>query len=170
MSEAFSLAPEPDTSRVPRRDGQSQAPVAVDRNQAMQRAMDAQAAKPPPPPPEPERPPDPAVELIKPLEEMPKWESEHVFKLAHPVRTTRGMITEITMRAPNGGDVFEIGGLPTRTQWMPSGMTVEMDTERFKRWALRLTNLDANTINACAARDVRAMYEWLNAELNQAGN
>jgi hypothetical protein len=179
MSEAFSRGPEPDTSRVPRREGQSQAPQVaphvqrvINDNPALQRAIQAQEAKGPPPPPEPERPPDPAVELIRPLEEMPKWEAERIFKLARAVpRPGYGDIREVRMRTPNGLDVFEIGGLPTRTQWTQTGMTIEMDADRFKRWVQRLAvGVDIATLYTIPARDMRAIYEWLNNELNQAGN
>jgi len=174
MSEAYQRAPEPDTSRVPRRDGQSMAPhvaAAVERNPALARAIEAQSNKPQAEP-EIQRPPDPAVELIKPLTEMPEWEPEHTFRLSRPINQPgHGTIREVKMRAPSGLDVFEIGGLPTRTQWTPGGMTVEMDTERFKRWVQRLTvSVDLQTLYTIPARDMRAIYEWLNGELNQAGN
>ena len=50
-------------------------------------AMEAQLNKPPP---EPERPPDPEEELAAPLNALPKWEAEHVFKLATPVQAANG--------------------------------------------------------------------------------
>lgn len=178
MSEAFSRAPEPDTSRVPRREGQSQAPVVegrpahvqdvVNRNQALQRAIEREGSKPPP---EPERPPDPEATLAAPLDALPKWESERVFTLATSVQSSNGsMVTQIKMRAPQGLDVFEVGGMPTKTNWTQSGMSVDMDTERFKKWLTRLSNVDMNTINRIPARDLRSIFEWLNTELNQAGN
>lgn len=176
MSEAFNRAPEPDTSRAPRRDGQSQAPQVaphvarvVNENPALARAIEAQQSKPAP---EPERPPDPAAELIKPLTEMPKWESEKLFRLSAPVRSSNGAtVTEVRMRAPVGADIFEVGGLPTKTQWTPGGMNVDMDIDRMKRWFSRLAiDADMTVLNRAPARDVRGIYEWLIGELNQAGN
>jgi hypothetical protein len=134
----------------------------------MQRAMEAQLNKPPP---EPERPPDPEVTLAAPLDALPKWEAERVFKLATPVQATGGgNITEIKLRAPAGLDVFEVGGMPTKTQWTAGGMSVDMDVDRFRKWIMRLASVDMHTINRIPARDLRAMFEWLNTELNQAGN
>ena len=176
MSDA---APLPDTSRVPRREGQSHGPPPVTasptrENQALkyavaaqkQKAEEAQAVPPP------EQRVDPEVELAKPLDALPKWEPEHTFKLTNPVQRANGtVVTEVKLRAPNGLDMFEVGGLSTKTQWNPQGMTVEMDPERTKKWLSRLAvDVDMPTLYRAPARDIRAMFEWLTTELQQAGN
>ena len=111
--------------------------------------------------------------MAKPLAALPKWEAEHTFVLSHPVVRLNGggEITEVRLRGPNGLDMFEVGGLPTKTKWGPSGMTVEMDPERTKKWIGRLAiGVDAQTVFRAPARDIRAMFEWLTTELQQAGN
>jgi hypothetical protein len=134
----------------------------------MQRAMEAQINKPPP---EPERPPDPEATLAAPLDALPKWEAERLFILSAPVQSNNGStVTQIKMRAPQGLDVFEVGGMPTKTNWTSTGMSVEMDIDRFRKWLTRLSNVDLGTLNRVPARDIRSIFEWLNTELNQAGN
>lgn len=177
MSEPTSRAPEPDTSRVTLRRSRSGPPAVEDRaqraimdNPSLARAVEAQQNRPPP---EPERPPDPEVELAKPLDKLPEWEPEHTFNLAAPVRLSdgSGTINSVRMRAPSGLDVLEVGGMPTKTRWDQQGMTVEMDTDRFKKWVARLAiGVDMHTLNRIPGRDMRAIYEWLNNELNQSGN
>lgn len=174
MPEMTARAPEPDTSRVPRRSGESQPPQSASPrvSEATQRALDAVAARGGLQPPAPEPPPDPEVEMAKPLDAMPKWEAEHTFTLSHPVQRPDGsQVHEVRLRGPNGLDMFEVGGLPTKTKWEPSGMTVEMDPERLKKWIGKLAiGVDAPTVFRAPARDIRAMFEWLNTELQQAGN
>ena len=60
--------------------------------------------------------------------------------------------------------------MPTKTQWTQGGMSVDMDVDRFRKWLQRLASVDMLTINRIPARDLRAIFEWLNTELNQAGN
>jgi len=110
-------------------------------------------------------------EIAAPLEELPNLAREKVFKLSHPIKKPDGqLITEITCRVPSGLDLFEIGGLPTRTVWAQTGMSVEMDSDRLKRWLSRIANWDTPTLYHADARDIRSMYEWLVGELNPAGN
>lgn len=177
MSEPASRGPVPDTSRTPQRGGPSGPPTVaphvqrvIDNNPALARAIEVQQGKPPP---EPERPPDPEVELAKPLDELPKWEPERTFTLATSVRRSdgKGVITYVRMRAPSGLDVLDVGGLPTRTRWDQAGMTVDMDAVRFKAWLQRLSiDVDMMTLERIPGRDMRAIYEWLINELNQSGN
>lgn len=177
MSEPASRGPVPDTSRVPQRGGPSAAPAiaphvqrVIDNNPALARAIEAQQGKPPP---EPERPPDPEVELARPLDELPKWEPEHTFQLSTTVKRAdgSGVIDAVRMRAPSGLDVLEVGGMPTKTRWDDAGMTVEMDPVRFKSWLQRLSvDVDMMTLQRIPGRDMRSIYEWLINELNQSGN
>jgi hypothetical protein len=143
------------------------------------RVQPRQAASQPPPRPQPtllEMQPqpqriDPEKELAKPLDEMPKFEEVHTFTLARPVTKPNGqVVTEIKCRAPTGLDMFEVGGMPTKTYWTNQGMVIEMDRDRFKAWLGRIADHDALTVYNAPARDVRAIYEWLNGELNPAGN
>jgi hypothetical protein len=110
-------------------------------------------------------------DIAAPLEAVPDLSTDKVFKLSVPVKLPNGqLVKEISCRLPTGMDLFEIGGLPTRTVWTQTGMSVEMDGERLKQWLSRIANWDTVTIYKAPARDVRAMYEWLVGELNPAGN
>jgi hypothetical protein len=120
--------------------------------------------------PQPQRV-DPEKELAKPLEALPVFEDVHTFKLSRPITKPNGqVVTEIRCRAPSGLDLFECGGMPTKTFWTNSGMQLEMDPERFRKWLGRIADHDIVTCYNAPARDLRAMYEWLNGELNPAGN
>lgn len=159
MSEAHRAeAPEADTARVQPRQGASQPPP----RQQQPTVLDLQ--------PQPEKR-DFEKELAKPLDELPQFEEVHVFKLARPIVKPNGQqVTEIRCRAPTGHDMFEVGGMPTRTFWTSNGMQIEMEPARFKLWLSRIADNDVATIYKAPARDIRAMYEWLNGELNPAGN
>jgi len=137
----------------------------VDTSRVMQRSAKAG-------PPIPDGAPKLATDeqIAAPLPELPKLESK-VFKLSVPIKKPDGgLITEIVCRLPTGMDLFEIGGLPSRTIWTNQGMTVEMDSPRLKAWLGRLADWDPPTLYRAPARDLRAMYEWLIGELNPAGN
>lgn len=172
MSEANRAeAPEADHARVQPRQATSQPPPRPGQQPGLQvtapggvpNVLDLQPQAP--------RPPDPEKELAKPLDELPVFEEVHVFKLAKPIQKPNGQIvTEIKCRAPTGSDMFEVGGMPTRTFWTQGGMQIEMEPERFRKWLSRIADHDVPTIYRAPARDVRAIYEWLNGELNPAGN
>lgn len=107
------------------------------------------------------------------LNQIPKFEPNHTFKLTVPVKGMTGqMIEEVTLRSPNGLDLFEIGGYPSQTVFQEGGrMTVEMNPERSKRWILRLCKqLDTPTLYRLAGRDIRSMNDWIAGELSNAGN
>jgi hypothetical protein len=104
----------------------------------------------------------------------PSFELEKTFVLSRPVKAVVGTATaeidKITLRAPLAADVFAIGGLATRTNWMPGGLVLEMDTDRLQKYLVRLSGQDASVIGSLPARDIKFMYQWLNEELSQVGN
>ena len=119
----------------------------------------------------------PEGELESPAEKVlptPQFESEKIFPLTAPVtRTVKGnpeVVTHVRLRAPIAMDVFEIGGSVSKTIWNPAGMIIEMDTERLKKFIQRLSGLDIITVSRIPGRDLKAMYDWLNAELSITGN
>lgn len=106
-----------------------------------------------------------------PLEQLPKFESEHVFKLDYPISRLNGQqIDEVRLRIPTALDMFEVGGMPSKTQWTQGGMSMEMDVARLQDYVVRLSGLEKPTVYKLPARTVRSMFEWLNTELNSAGN
>lgn len=106
-----------------------------------------------------------------PLKAKPKWEPEKVFQLVHPVTLDGQQIGEITLRSPNGLDLFEVGGLATKTVWLDGGgMQLTMDTGNLRRWLERLSGKSMPVFYQISAKDMRSMYEWLNGELSSAGN
>ena len=119
----------------------------------------------------------PEGELESPAEKVlptPQFESEKIFPLTAPVtRTVKGnpeVVTHVRLRSPIAMDVFEIGGSVSKTIWNPAGMIIEMDTERLKKFIQRLSGLDIITVSRIPGRDLKAMYDWLNAELSITGN
>lgn len=117
--------------------------------------------------------PDPE-QLEKDLLPPPVWESERVFPLSKSVtimdRAGKKTLTELKLRSPLALDLFEIGGVATTTNWAPNGMILEMNTERFREWVIRLSGHGNEVISQMAARDLKQIYVWLNAELSSVGN
>ena len=107
----------------------------------------------------------------EPLKVMPKLETERVFPLDYPISRLNGQqITEVKLRIPTFLDMCEVGGMPSRTQWVQGGMSMEMDVQRLQEYVVRLSGLERPTVYKLPARTGRAMFEWLQAELNSAGN
>ena len=78
-----------------------------------------------------------------PLEEMPKFETERTFKLGYQISRMNGQqIDAVTLRVPTALDLFEVGGMPSKTQWQQGGMSMEMDVQRLQDYIVRLSGLD----------------------------
>ena len=96
----------------------------------------------------------------EPLKAMPRLESEKVFTLDYPIQRLNGQqIEEVRLRIPTALDMFEVGGMPSRTQWMQGGMSMEMDVQRLQEYIVRLSGLERPTViqapRAHRTRDVR---------------
>jgi hypothetical protein len=104
---------------------------------------------------------------------VPQFEDFKVFQLSKPVERPNGSsITELTLRSPNGLDVFEIGGQVSRNVWAAGGtsMYMEQDTARLQRYLLKLSGEPLMVVGKIPARDIKLMYDWLTDELSAVGN
>jgi hypothetical protein len=120
-------------------------------------------------PPASEEPPsqaqaEPAVEFP-----IPSFESERIFALARPIEWVAAgkieNITELRLRAPIGRDIFEVKGGVSKTFWTPTGMGTDWDTDRLREYLIRLSGRPGSFIDKLAGRDISAMREWINREL-----
>lgn len=100
----------------------------------------------------------------------PKYETSHTFKLTTPVKFRNQTLDSVTIRAPRGLDVFEIGQLPSENVYTETGMTVHMRGDVLKLYLKRLSDYDEPVFYAMLACDLRTIYDWLVLQLRSAGN
>lgn len=95
-----------------------------------------------------------------------------VFKLSKPIKKHgKGGAEEIRaleLREPIADDVFELPQ-PWTSILINGGVDYRMEGSALKAWIARLSGISAGEFGAMAARDVRAIYDWLFSELNVPG-
>lgn len=115
--------------------------------------------------------------LTPPLDQTPKWEAQHTFKLRTKVTPPNGdPFSTVTLRAPNGLDLLECGR-PTYTLWVPApdgkgqaSMRPMRDDEAIRKWLGRLSGHPVAVFYTLPAGDLNAIIQWVIDEVATAGN